>query len=206
MSYLERNRRLLKEIDSNLPLQKGKQLGDGGISKFFSAGSYNSDELGTEVYVGLKEDNYKDPEQLRDRFIFELAVLSVVAKNLPHLLPELPLFYGLLIGKDGEPIAIVTEDFSLNGANYVGPSRFVPRGFSELFVEGTLDDDRAESISFNIRPKKIDGEVHAERVWRYGDFYPLIFWDKRDVHKTRFPENEIEERLDEYILKIDYDL
>ncbi len=213
MSYLERNSRMIAEVAAELPISKGEQRGSGGIATFHSAGSYNSAELETEIYVGLKQDYKNDPEQLRDRFIFELAVMSVIAQNLPHLLPDLPLFYGLVIGKNGEPTAIVTEDFSRDGENRVEPSRYVPVGIEELFEPGTLDGDKIEHISFAVWPIEAErkftpsGElIPVQRAFRLGDFYPLLFWGKRDEHKTRFPEKQIEEQLDKYTVRINHDL
>lgn len=145
MSYLERNSRLIKEVGTSMRLKSGTLRGESRNMKFSSVGVYHSEEVGQEVYIGIKEPKEKDKafwrEFLKQRFIFELAVMSVVAENMPHLLPELPLFYGLLVNNKGIPIAIVTEDFSRDGQNFVNSPAAEPQGFRELFVEGTLDDD-----------------------------------------------------------------
>src|SRR3989338_7814582 len=123
MSYLERNSRLIAETGVNLNIQRGATRGESGNILFSSVGSFFSQETGSDVYVGMKEPKDKEGslagEMLRERFVFELAVMSVVAENMPHLLPELPLFYCLLVDKNGKPMAIVTEDFSKDGQNYV---------------------------------------------------------------------------------------
>ncbi len=221
MPYLERNIKLIAEVDAGITLEKGEKRGNGNYANFFSVGRFNSTEMGTEVHVGLKEPQrvWARPELIRDRFIFELAVMSVVAKNMPHLLPELPLFYGLLIGKNGVPIAIVTEDFSQNGDNDVESSNYVPPGFQRLFVDGSLDYDKLVNISFTVSPKNTGwegapfdalppiGALSIRRIVKFGDLYPLLTSPaKREAHRTRFPEKEIEEQLDQHTLKIDHDL
>lgn len=108
MSYLERNKILVAEIGTNLSIQKGFTNTEAARTTFSSVGSYRSQELGLQVYVGIKETPTQD---IRDRLISELAIVHIIATNLPHLLPELPLFYGLLIDREGNPMGIVTEDF-----------------------------------------------------------------------------------------------
>jgi hypothetical protein len=218
MSYLERNSRLLSEIGANVTFKPGEQRGESRSLKFSSVGSYPSEELGTDVYVGVKEPKEKSSifmaEQLRQRFIFELAVMSVIAENIPHLLPELPLFYGLLTDKDGEPMAIVTEDFSRNGQDHVSSHAAEPYGFRELFVEDTLEDDFVCNIGFTVYPKVEEptwpegelppmGSSINSGIRRLGDFYPLVPFHKRALHSQHFPEAQIEEDLDKYSLKTD---
>ncbi len=170
---------------------------------FFSAGSYISKEIGKEIYVGLKEPRESgNKEYLKHRLIFELAVMSVVAQNLPHLLPELPLFYGLLVDGQGKPMGIVTEAFSEDGKYSIYTSSIIPKGIRDLFIEETVEDDFIDHISFNLVPKNINTVGTKQRL---GDFYPLLrnFLpdEKKNAHRSRFPEEQIENDLDKYSLK-----
>jgi hypothetical protein len=215
MSYLERNSRLIAEVGANLTLKRGTNGGEGTFICFNSVGAYPSKEINSDLYVGVKEPkgsfNSKD---LSRRFVFELAVMSVVAENMPHLLPELPLFYGLLTDSKGMPMAIVTEDFSKDGQNYVEPYRVEPEGLLDLFVPGTIYEDDYDgsllSIAFKISPKGSSGNEYHIRL---GDFYPLFIpctsnelLRIQKAHRERFPEEQIEQELGKHTLKIAYDL
>src|SRR3989344_9649995 len=106
MSYLERNSRLIAETGVNLNIQRGATRGESGNILFSSVGWYPSQEIGTDVYVGMKESKYKESssagEMLKERFVFELAVMSVVAENMPHLLPELRWSTGYFVVKKAQ--------------------------------------------------------------------------------------------------------
>src|SRR3989344_6059634 len=110
--------------------------------------------------------------------------MTVVAQNMPHLLPELPLFYGLVTDKDGIPIAIVTEDFSKDGKNRVDKTYSSPQGLNGIFVEGTADEEFLHDIAFIVQEKQEyveypEGELPPigatlrKTKCRLGDFYPV---------------------------------
>lgn len=201
MAYLERNAHLIKELDS-LKIERGQERGKGGNLIFYSLGSYNSTHMDEEVYVGLKQplkSGERSEANLKDRVIFELAVMQVVSEVFPHWLPRLPLFHGLLVDGENKPLGILTEDFSRNGKSSVDSLMFPPPGIEDLFVEGTTEDDFLCNIGFSVQHEGERFPTH-----RYGDFYPLLTssqGEAREKHKQKFPENEVEESLEMYTVR-----
>ena len=229
MSYLERNSQFVSEL-RNVRLQRGKRRGEGNFITFVSAGSFLSETAREEVFIGLKElktNGYIPKTDLNrrmhgeatvDRFVHELAIMTVVAQNMPHLLPELPLFYGLVTDENGIPIAIVTEDFSKDGKNRVNKTNLSPRGLKGIFVEGTINEEflqdaafivhEIEEMKLDFTPDELPPIESARRgpIRRLGDFYPIVIYSGRAEHRARFPEEQIEAEIERHSLRIDYEL
>ena len=117
MDYLERNQRIFEEL-AGVRLARGAVIGRaskllGGETKVTSLGQYYSSALGSDIYVGLKEY----PQGQRDlemQVTAELAIIRAAEQYSFLLMPELPIFHGLLLGRSGSPIGVLTEDFSRN--------------------------------------------------------------------------------------------
>lgn len=123
MGYLERNQRLLTEVQANAQLSRVKVIADENSSAMFTAlGRYRSSELGKLVHLGLKEFE-NQARYIEERMTGELVVIQAITEGLPNLLTQLPLLHGLLVDQKGEPIGIVTEDFSKGGRLAVEPER-----------------------------------------------------------------------------------
>lgn len=57
---------------------------------------------------------------------------------------------------------------------------------------------------------EVDGLlVPPRKIRRLGDFYPLLIdhsYSSRALHRTHFPEEQIEKELNKHTLRIDYEL
>lgn len=112
MNYLERNELILKEVGEHL--QTRELLNDSQIEEmqwrqFVPIGSFYSTVLQSTLFAGLKDFHEHGPFQRAEE---ELAVIGIIDHNLPHLTPELPQFYGVLIDRRGKEVGLVMEDFS----------------------------------------------------------------------------------------------
>lgn len=200
MSYLERNSRLLEEVRP-LSFTRGDIRGKSTALSFYSLGSYHSSTLNQELYIGVKEPIEQTRIQmrrLRERIVFELAVMQIISEVMPHWLPRLPLFHGLLVDLDDQPKGILTEDFTKNGRNRVDSSMFPPEELKEIFVEGTVDDDFLCNVGFLVQP-----EGKNSPHMRYGDFYPLLIHtlENREKHKQKFPEDRVAQDIERYTIR-----
>jgi hypothetical protein len=166
MFYLERNRAVVVELRELWRPQRGQSVGSSSAKmSFFSVGSYNSQVLGKEVFVGLKE--YRNPNRDNSLLQFrapEVATITAIAEHRPHLREDLPLFYALLRGAKGKPVGLLMEDFSAGGRRAVHGSSWVPAEVVELFGRDVLEEDFICNMSFNVG----DGQ------YRLGDFYPFF--------------------------------
>ena len=194
MNYLERNQLLIAEIGQNLRLQRGKVIGVGTLSTFRSAGNYRSSLLDDDLYVGLKEIP-SIRHALDFQVALDLALIRAVEQNLPYMLSEFPIFYGLIRDSKGEKIGVVTEDFSKGGRYEVedmGAYEELPREL-EKFLEMPITDYPLCTTSFLVNGQR-----------RIGDFCIIYLYIHDEFEK--FSPYDLKKEIDKYTLHIDYDL
>src|SRR3989338_11318238 len=105
MDYLDRNQRLLSEIDERFRARKGEIVGRSLTGTIVnSIGSFESPSLDSTVYVAFKSSRLLgDKLSMEKCFARDLAVISAIYEKFPELRDELPLFYILLTGENNEP-------------------------------------------------------------------------------------------------------
>lgn len=197
-------------------IKPGAKRGEGSLTIFNSTGSFKSTTLEQDVFVGIKrfKENYNNDVLYKDRFVFELAVMSVVAENLPHLLPELPLFYGLMTDKERNPLGIITEDITRNGRDRISPHAVIPRDLLSIFAKDTVDEDRACNVACTVyeKPDAETGGVEnlgpkttSAAARGLVDFYPLVRFEQMELHRSLFPEEAIEAEMSKYTVTTNFD-
>lgn len=207
MEYLDRNELILKEITAQFEQRvfaRGDEIGRSRYTTFTSLGSFNSSVLGEKVFLGLKESFLGEA-----RSDLELARIAVISKYCPELVPQLPLFYGFVVGSADREIGIITEDFSKAGefpvadiGTDVSPTNWpalLPLELHRLAPEPSLSSLELAKMCFLV-----DG------LMRLGDFDKFLFgWKMEDVFK-RFPIDRSFEDFVKYTQKnriyINYDL
>ena len=206
MDYLERNHTILQEM-SSARLSKGLQVGvsltgDGKPKTVFNClGNYDSEFLACELYTGLKRTLRHNSDTVSARATAELAVIRHIAQFYPHLVPELPAFYGLLVGKNGESLGSITEDFSKGGLYKVEDvftpfmikhRERIPTELKNAFVDMELDEEDLARMCFIVNGAR-----------RIGDFYNI------DLTQEAFDEIGFASLClnpGQYTLRIDYDI
>jgi hypothetical protein len=167
MDYLERNRRVFDELkQAHLDLTEGNVIVETNYRRFINFGKFYSPTLSTEVHIGLKE-LYTDRQHYDTRVNDELMVIQKIAELFPHLVPELPLFYGLLRSRDtNEYRGIIVEDFSQNGKyrvdNIISEPRWHPKEIISAFPGVSIASDDLSHMGFWVGNGR-----------RLGDFYPF---------------------------------
>lgn len=197
MSYLERNSQLIEEIRGNLTFLRGAVVGRNRRTRFTEVGSYQSPFLGSRIYLGLKEyyGPFRNPLRLAERVSQELAIMQCIAIKLPHLLSELPLCYARLLGKEGQVLGIIMEDFSQGGKLKVRNVFWPPPGIESIFIKGSTESDAIA---------KMVVEVNGQR--RLMDFYPIFEPGKENVNRRRLHQARIERAMNRYTLQIGYEI
>ncbi|MCL5783851.1 MAG: hypothetical protein M1142_00650 [Patescibacteria group bacterium] len=184
MNYLERNERILQEVSRELQdhtLRRGKYIGSSkGYTNFVSAGSFLSPFLKREAFTGIKEIGIKNFTYSRVRC--ELLTIAVIAEHLPHLAPELPLFYGHFETTSGGK-GIIMEDFSQGKKLKVDsvPGGITPPELKTFFedVPGIFFDDYGLCFLVDGKRKmgdfdKILGLGYDEQLLEgVLDYYPI---------------------------------
>lgn len=205
--YLERNQRILAEITEAFKtnkLQRGESVGKGTGFATYPIGGYDSSILGCKLHLCLKE-YHKFRKEIKDIWIYsiarDLSLIRRVEAEVPHLLPEFPVFYGLL-QSPGDTFGVITEDFSKGAQHQVrNVSRSwgmtikpeeVPRDLVKL-VEKDIDDHDLATTCFLVNGQR--------RIGDFGEmFYDLMFPDFERV----FPTEDLEKEFENYIVKLDY--
>jgi len=202
MDYIERNRVVIAEIGRDLRLQKGELIRTGSHARFTPVGNYNSALLGTALHVGLKENPNRQGEHLKRCAARELALIRLVEQSAKHLLPEFPIFYGVLENAAGEPVGVLMEDFSQGG-------RYKVEDVTRSSIKPILDIEVPKELE-TIAGRKIDNYdlatmcfmVNGQR--RIGDF--------DEMYSSMLPEELshrylISDLIDEkFTLRISYPL
>ena len=67
------------------------------------------------IYAGVKLPNPSRLNQVEERFYHTLTNTAWLWEQRPELRELLPAFAGLLIGEQGHPVGVLTEDFSQGG-------------------------------------------------------------------------------------------
>lgn len=182
MSYLERNRAVVRELRRLwLPQTDQPVTSSSTATKtlFTSMGSFNSPTLGREVFVGMK--SYQSPSDtylILPRAPEELATITAIAEHLPDYRDLLPQFYVAISNFRGKKVGLLMEDFSEGGKHEVYNSSYVPDGVVNLFGKDALEEDFVSNMAFNV-----GGEL------KLGDFFPFFKMPKR-LALARFPMDQ----------------
>ena len=211
MNWLERNVRVLSEIQTSIRLKKGELVGRSfSGTTFTTLGSYHSSTLGLELHLGLK--NYeRDVHEVRT--MDDLAFIRVVAERLPHLEPELPVVFGLLRDRrSGADLGILMEDFSqgsrLQVVEVAGQdlyyARALPREIVTLVGEFPDQDDEDYELGKICFMVGNDESTESRRLGDFNTILTCMPFKKR--YEEVFPLDDIFDNFDLYTMTIDYDL
>lgn len=199
MYYLERNKRLVAEA-RGASLSRGQVVGEASRNsgmRFFCAGSFYSEVLGRDIFVGVKE--YKNPSStesfLEGRVTVELAIIAVIAEQANGLRDDLPQLYALLRGENDKPFGILMEDLSEGSKLSVCNLAYIPPMLTTIFGVNVIDPDFAENMSFSV-----EGRI------RYGDFYPLFRTAKRKEALARLPLDVIKKEIARHTVRLGRDI
>ncbi len=194
MDYLERNRRLIEEI-RDVPLAKGKLIGESRKTTFHTLGVYDSVVLGQPFHLGLKTTRFERKNEndfLELRFLSDLAVIRAISIQHPHLTEELSPCNALLRDSTGSITGSIMEDFS-QGATY--PVRELYDWQLELlpielrqFVSRIPDEELAR-IGFMVNGKR-----------RLCDFDTMLVSLPFSQRTEVFPNDDLEATLDQYTI------
>src|SRR3989344_2265257 len=115
--YKDTNRKILEEINSLGYLERGKIVGRNMhcTTSVTSLGSFYSKTLEKDLHIGLKEYKSSVGGGIDFLVALELGLVDKIEQEIPYVLEEFPLFHGICIGKEGETIGVITEDFSKSG-------------------------------------------------------------------------------------------
>ncbi len=204
MSYLERNQQTLAEIGQNLRLRRGSVIGRSPNTTFTSIGNYKSTILEKDLYIGLKENRHKEGDFLRGWVARELVLINMIEQRFPQLLPEFPVFHGILEHPTGETLGVLTEDFSYGG-------RYPVKGFPRSLFVDIPDKDVPKELE-EIAGKEIDNYdlatmcflVNGQR--RIGDFGEMYSGMITTELSERYPIDDLMATIVKYTLRIDYPL
>src|SRR3989338_2811775 len=171
MSYLHRNRRLIEEI-RQIPLKRGALVGKSKVSNttFTAVGSYKSEVLGRELFLGVKEYQEKFNVYFWNAILpEELAILERISKS--SLGEEIPVVYGHLRDREDRHIGVLCEDFS-QGRRFevreISPhsKSNIPIELRETFGATRYEMDDVDILSY------VGFMVNGQR--RLGDFNSLL--------------------------------
>ncbi len=194
MDYLERNQLIVAEIGRNLRIQRTGHTAYSERTAFTPVGSYYSQVLREELFAGLKEGSL--PEW---RVFHDLAFMRSLEGKFPHLVPELPIFYGLLRNREGAPLGVIMEDFSKGSKHKVHDvyedGKNLPGELRDLVGTPNLSNVELAKVCFMV-----------EGCRRLGDFDSIRSGLSVPELIERFPFADLEEQLERYTLQIDYDL
>lgn len=208
-NYLERNARVIAEMRNGPVFTRGPVVGSSQKTNVVSIGSYTSESFSGPLYVVLKErwqDRGRDPEQ---NAVFNLAAIVSIAQHIPELVPELPLFFGLLKHRDGKPIGTITEDFS-QGGRY----RIFDVFADLLHYEGQLIDRLSSFLSsprFTISDEELarmffsidtGGDCFVRRL---GDLDHAMQCLTMDQRMEKFPIDLVMADIAKHALTLNYD-
>ena len=173
MNYLERNQLVIAEMGQKLRLERGKLIADhhgfmtDRTTTVTSLGHYPSELLRGEVYVGLKEYSNKSKRTLPVVVATDLAIIHGAEQYVPQLLPEFPIFYGLLARSNGEPLGVLTEDFSKGGKYKVkdmyDSDRNLPKEL-EALVGKRIDPYELATVCFTVNGQRRLGDFGAIHI------------------------------------------
>ena len=203
MMYLERNHALFEEMGRSLKPQRGVVVGKSAQSTFTTTGHYESGILKRDSYTGVRETRRLKGDDYMYQAARGLAFIIAIERQTPHLMEELPDFYGLL--EDPENVVgILTEDFS-EGRKYrveevtrpwdmpISDDE-IPRELERIKREAMGAHDLA-TMCFLVNGKR-----------RIGDFGEMFSGLNISELAERFPIEELLGQLDRYTLHIDYGL
>lgn len=208
-NYLERNARVIAEMRNGPVFTRGLVVGSSQKTNVVSIGSYTSESFSRPLYVVLKEqwqDRGLDPEL---NAVYNLAAIAGIAQHIPELVPELPLFSGLLKDRYGKPIGTITEDLS-QGGRY----RIFDVFADLLHYEGQLIDKLRSFLSsprFTISDEELarmfftidTGGNHSVR--RLGDLDHAMQCLTIDQRTEKFPIDLVMADIAKHTLTLDYD-
>ena|SRR3989344_863078 len=199
MDYLDRNAEIFKEIrESRLELTRFLSVSNKArTTNSTSLGCYRSELIGRGVCILLKEKLGDSEIIVNSRIESELPVICTIYEKIPELREELPLFYGLLRGKDEKLIGIITEDFSKAGIYPVreieiGDKNNLPYWLNRLSKK-RIDETELSRVGFMV-----DGQR------RLGDFDTISI--KKSNSSEKFSIDSILKRVNEFTLRINYEL
>jgi hypothetical protein len=144
MRYLERNAKIIEEINRNiiqdkLKLNIGKLIGESRYAisgnlktTFHSIGSYKSDILQQELFLGMKTYYKSESYYYEDSTLKGLASSVIVEREFPEYKHILPVFQGILINEHKGLTGIITEDFSEGKKYEVYPSNSIPADLENM--------------------------------------------------------------------------
>ena len=196
-AYLERNKLVISELrDKKVLLTCQDIVGQSTREVFYSAGVVDSIVIGKPIFVGIKKRSAEFSDTgdylTRIRFENELAIISAISNNFPELTEKLPLFYGVLVNKQGVAIGILTEDFSEGGLHKVREGGMSPYKVRSLFVEGSLSDDHIQSSAFTV-----NGKTRLGDFWYFGDY------KDREENAKRVGVDRVQQRIADFTLEVD---
>src|SRR3989338_4492608 len=118
--HRDTNRQILEEINRFPSLNYGNVVGSyaSGRTRVISLGTFYSEAAGRDIDLGLKEySEYSGGEgdALNLQVACELGLIDLVEEHLPSLIGEFPLFHGVFLNANGNPVGVITEDYSRNG-------------------------------------------------------------------------------------------
>ncbi len=197
MNYLERNELVIGEIRRDLRLKKRDNIADTGRTSFTPLGDYYSQIVGQRLFVGLKRYYSFRSSYSEGRVINDLAFIRAIEQKAPHLMPELPSFYGLLVAGNGRHLGVITEDFSRAGKHEVhdmdeGDSN-LPTELRKVVNDPRLHDEELAKVCFVV-----DGQR------RLGDFNTIRAGLNVRESIERFPLDDIMNDIEKYTLRMTY--
>lgn len=178
MYYLARNKEVVLKARRLFHPERETKVGNtssSGVS-FTTLGSFPSQVLEREIFVGIKEYQQSGERKTMRRAPLELATITAIAEHIPELRDDLPDIYALLRGTKGRPIGILMEDFSEGDRHQVNQIKDFHPSITSLFDGDVLDSDRTCYMGFWV----------TERI-RYADFFPIFRYKKEAEALARFP-------------------
>jgi len=207
MGILELYQQIVDEIRQNAKLHKGRTIGKSSSyrpTETIVLGEYDSKIINGRVYIALKQGDFDS----QYRVIEELSIIRAIAKQYPELIPQLPLFLGLLVNGDGSEAGVITEDFSQGGKYPVIDGKYDQRimaadgKIKELLKVNEIFFPGSEGIDVDVLQMcfSINGQI------RFGDFDTLRFFVKKEesLQGERFCMSDLEKAIEKYTIRINY--
>lgn len=163
--YSVTNRRILDELRKLPFLRREGFVGSNtfGSTNVSSLGKFYSKTLQQEVHLALKEYDILTGNTLCLHVACELGLIDLVEKNFPGLVPEFPLFHGVLLDQKGFAIGVITEDYSKNNSLRVSDGlsdSMLPYEIQQLMGKPKSSSDLA-TTSFLVNGKRRIGDFGA---------------------------------------------
>lgn len=185
MSWFEKNRDILKRIETEHTFTHRGKVKTGNHSWFISSGLFDEPR---RLWTGLKYPLYGGSYLVVSRAASELAILSILYKEAPELTPMFPRFYGVVTPVD-KPAALVVDDYSKGGKVNIQPCHNLPRRLLEVteygFRFGMGNSLEQIAVIVGGRP-------------RIMDLSPATFHEKEDEEVKQ----RIEAELEKYTIKV----